>query len=118
MSVEKEPLELLISAQAALRQAKEALRAPTPREFTACGVVLDNVSESLRTLRPPAKLGAARIEPAARELQRDLSEVKQLLAQAGAIYLGRFRMLESATGVYDANGELSAPAGNALSVRG
>jgi len=133
MSVENQPLELLTSAQAALRQIKEALRAPAPRAITDCGAPLCTAAEALRRLHlqsEPGEVGGgaprdaayaadvALLEPLAKEVQRDLSEVKQLLEQAGAFYLDRFQMLESATGAYDASGELSAPAGNALSVRG
>jgi hypothetical protein len=117
MRVESEVLEQVTEARAALEQARQLLERPSPKALEDCGPPLAGAAEALRKLKtrvdaPPP--GHAVV----RDLQQDLEEVRGLLEQAGAFYLGWSRILESAAGTYDAGGGWQVPAGRSLSVSG
>jgi hypothetical protein len=107
------PAERIANARSALDSIRTLLLTPTPQALSACGEPLSEAAESLRRLK--------RVDPgceAISSLNRDLDEVRSLLQQAGAFYLGLASVLNSMTGTYDAVGDLHAPAGATVSVEG
>lgn len=117
MHVEPDVLEQVAAARAALEQARMLLEKPSPKALEDCGPPLTGAAEALRKLK--TRVGAPPPGHAVvRGLQKDLEEVRGLLEQAGAFYLGWSRILESAAGAYDADGSWRVPAGQSLSVSG
>ena len=121
MSAADQPLELIEQARAALGQVREMLLAPTPTSLDRCARPLAEATDRLQRLKSylEAQGDAQNLlpdargqpwKPLARELQREVSDLRKLLGQAGAFYLGWARILLSASGSYTANGAMTAPA--------
>ena len=121
------PLETIEVARLALARARERLLEPTPSGLGECRDSLAEAADSLRRLRTerlgqlPAngqtEAGEA-IRAVAVELDRELAEVRGLLEQAGAFYLGWAQILLLASGTYGAGGELRAPPHSAITLEG
>ncbi len=111
-----------------LDQVRKLLLTPTPATLSRCCRPLEKAAAHLRRLKsqleplPENGDGAVRISEQVRNdirlLERDLGDVRNLLRQAGAFYLGWSRILLSASSTYDASGEMTPLAGGRLSVRG
>jgi hypothetical protein len=108
------PAERVAAARAALGGVRTLLLAPTPQTLNECSRPLSEAAEVLRRLKRVDQQG----RESALGLKRDLDEVRSLLEQAGASYLGWARILNSVNGTYDAVGDLHAPGGATVSVEG
>ena len=122
MTNQRRPRELIQEARVALGEIREALLTPTPRTAEHCAEPLAEAARRLRMLSSEWNTDGNVQEPRpidnptdrrkmVAELLRDLEEVRRLLQQAGAYYLGWSRILLSAIGNYDRDGQVAPPEG-------
>ena len=123
MTNQSSPPELILEARVALGEVREALLTPTPLTVEQCAEPLTEAARRLRLLdsewardgnvqgRSLSENRSDRRKMAA-ELLKDLAEVQKLLQQAGAYYLGWSRILLSAIGNYDRNGQVALSEGH------
>jgi hypothetical protein len=113
------PREQVAAARDVLERVKAQLLTPTPQTLDGCSQPLDEVAVMLRRLHeldnvPDRDNWLEQV----RGLERELVAIGELLEQAAQFYLGCNQVLVSATGSYDAAGDLQAPAGATVSVKG
>lgn len=130
MNQQSRPLRLIQEAREALGEVREALLTPTPHTAEHCAVPLIEAAQRLRALRSewdpghgahsphPCHISAERQRVVA-ELLQEFEEVRKLLQQAGAYYLGWSSILLTTMAGYDQNGEAALPEGySSLTVEG
>ena len=130
MSPAETPAGLLREARGAIRRMRETLLEPGPGFLEECSGPLAGAADCVRKLGQRGKseggdgadqgeANRQEVRALARELCRDLAELRSLMRQAEGFYLNRTRILLSAAGAYTAAGEADlAGACRSLSVDG